>query len=279
MTIVLDENAWAKEMIDSKSLGKKPFETLTRVARYYIDHDCSRRETRKKLDSFMLQCDPLASVPKWSKTIDYALGRAMKRKAVHIECIPITKPEIEVIQGLDGKQLQRLAFTLLCLAKYWDIVNETDTGWVNTPDNEIMRMANIGTSSERQSAMYHTLYIIGVIQFAKKVDNTNVRINFIQDGETVMEIRDFRNLGNQYMMYRGEPFFVCKNCGIVTRKHRTEGKAGRKQVYCDACAAKIAVQQRINSVMNGRQKSAAQRDMLKKIDTNSSASEAENSVV
>lgn len=254
MTIVLDENAWAKQMIDSCSLGRKPFETLTRVARYYIDNNCSRRETRKKLDAFILQCDPMVSVPKWSKTIDYALSRAMKTEAVKIDFIPITAKELEIIGTLEGKQLQRLAFTLLCLAKYWNVVNKAESGWVNTPDSEIMRMANVNTSIDRQSAMYHTLFTMGLVQFSKRVDNTNVRVRFIDTGEPLLKITDFRNLGNQYMMFKGEPFFVCKNCGIVTRRHKTESSAGRKQMYCNACASSIAIQQRINSVMNGRLK-------------------------
>ena len=254
MTIVLDENAWAKQMIESRSLGRKPFETLTRIARYYIDNNCSRRETRRRLDAFMLQCDPLVSVPKWAKTIDHALTRAMKNEAIKIDFIPISKHEVDTIRSLEGKQLQRLAFTLLCLARYWNLVNKTDTGWVNTPDNEIMRMANINTSTDRQSAMYHTLYKAGLIQFAKKVDNTNVRVCFVHDGQPEIRVNDFRNLGNQFMMYCGEPFFICKRCGIVTRRKNTNGTAGRKQIYCKDCAAEVAVQQRINSVMSRRYK-------------------------
>ena len=122
MTIVLDENAWAKQMIDTCSLGRKPYETLYRVARYYIDNGSSRRDARRKLEIFMGRCDPLVSIPKWSKTIDYALSRALKTEAVKIDCIPVTTAEIETIRGLEGKQQQRLAFTLLCLAKYWNIV-------------------------------------------------------------------------------------------------------------------------------------------------------------
>ena len=47
MSIVLKENDWAEKMIQSKSLGKKPSETLRRVARYYID---SGMRKRKRLD-------------------------------------------------------------------------------------------------------------------------------------------------------------------------------------------------------------------------------------
>ena len=39
MNIILNENEWAENMIKTKSLGKDPFETICRVARYYIDNN------------------------------------------------------------------------------------------------------------------------------------------------------------------------------------------------------------------------------------------------
>ena len=258
MTIVLNEHEWAKEMISSRSLGKKPFETLSRVAKYYIDKDYSKKEVRKMLDTFLIQCEPTASLPKWSDTIDYALERALKYDAIKIDFIEITKPEIEIVDALDGKQIRRLAFALLCLAKYWDIVNPQGDHWVNSKDCEIMRMANINTSIKRQSLMYHTLNELGLIQFSKKVDNTNVRVCFMKTGEPAVRVSDFRNLGYQYLRYRGEPYFECQNCGITTRYDNPGNKNScAKQKYCRACAAEINIQQIVNSVMRQRDKNCA----------------------
>ena len=107
--IVLNEHEWAEEMIASRSLGKKPFETLSRVSRYYIDNGIPKNQVRKMLDVFLIQCEPTASIPKWADTIDAALARAMKYEAVSIKSIDITKPEMEKIDALDGKQVRRLA--------------------------------------------------------------------------------------------------------------------------------------------------------------------------
>lgn len=252
MTIVLNEHEWAKEKIDSRSLGSKPFETLSRVARYYIDKDYSKKEVRSMLDTFLLQCDPATSLPKWSETLDYALARALKYNAIKIDCIEISKPEMDKINSLDGKQVRRLAFTLLCLAKYWDIVNPHGDHWVNTKDSEIMRMANINTSIKRQSLMYHQLNMAGLIQFSKKVDNTNVRVCFITPGITELRVSDFRNLGYQYLKFHGEPYFECHNCGVVAKIH--DPVRGAKQKYCKDCAVEVAMQQRVNSVMRQRNK-------------------------
>ncbi|MBP5462531.1 MAG: hypothetical protein J6Y20_10430 [Lachnospiraceae bacterium] len=250
MTIVLNEHEWAKEMISSRSLGKKPFETLSRVAKYYIDNHYSKKDVRKMLDRFLIQCDPTASLPKWSDTIDYALERAMKYDAIKIDYIEITDKEMAAINALEGRQLCRLAFTLLCLSKYWNIVNPHGDNWVNSSDSDIMRMANINTSIRRQSLMYHQLNAAGLIQFSKKVDNTNVRVLFIEEGETVLKISDFRNLGYQYMKYCGEPYFECQNCGITVKMDNP--KSGRRQKYCKSCAVEVATQQNVNSVMRCR---------------------------
>lgn len=251
--IILNDYEYAKDMIESRSLGRKPFDTFTRVARYYADiKGYTKRQVRKVMDEFLLRCDPVASLPKWSDTIDNAVNRAFRTKAVEIESIPITIEEMEKIDSLGGRQTRRLAFTLLCLSKYWDIVNPNGDHWCNTPDRDIMRMANINTSIKRQSMMYHTLNEIGMIQFSKKIDNTNVRVLFgCPDGETVLNITDFRNLGYQYLMYHGEPYFTCESCGITTKIKQGSG-AGRKKKYCADCANRIKIQQNINSVMRGR---------------------------
>lgn len=244
-------------MISSHSLGKKPFETLSRVARYYIDNGIPKNEVRKMLDVFLIQCEPTASVPQWADTIDAALSRALKYEAINIKSIDVTKPEMDRIDALSGRQIKRLAFTLLCLAKYWDIVGKNAEHWVNSKDSDIMRMANIKESIRRQSLMFHRLNAADMIRFSKKVDNTNVKVNFVSPGETVMSITDFRNLGYQYLKYHGEPYFECRNCGITTKyKNPKSNKSMWQQKYCAACAVEIDTQQRVNSVMRLRQREA-----------------------
>lgn len=249
MTIVLNEHEWARERIISRSLGDKPFETLSRVAKFYLDEGSNKKKTRKQLDDFLLQCEPTASLPKWAGTLDYAVARALKYNAVKIEYVEITKPEMDLIDSLGGKQTRRLAFTLLCLAKYWDTVNPAGDHWVNSKDSDIMRMANINTSIKRQSLMYYNLNELGMVQFSKKVDNTNIRVCFMSNGDVEMRIFDFRNLGYQYLKHHGEPYFSCQNCGLTVKMDRT---TGRKPKYCKECAVEVHMQQTVNSVMRKR---------------------------
>lgn len=253
MGIVLNEHESANEAINKRSLGKKPSETLCRVARYIKDENehCSKKDIRKKLDVFLLQCDPTASLPKWSKMLDFATEWAIKHRAIQIDSLIITKPEMEKIDALEGKQVRRLAFVLLCLSKYWDEVNQHNDHWVNSRDNEIMSFANINTSIRRQCAMYTLLRDEGMIRFSKKVDNTNIRVCFAEDGDPAMVITDLRNLGYQYLKYHGEPYFECSNCGITVKIDSPN--SGRKQKYCKDCAIEIKTRQNVNAVMRQRQ--------------------------
>lgn len=252
MSIVLKENEWAEQMINDKDLGKKPSETMKRVARYYLDKGYSEREVRRKLDAFLIACDPLASLPKWSNSLDYALSRAVKFEAINIDKITISKTEMDIVDSLDKVQTKRLAFVLLCLAKYWVAVNPELDGWVVNKDSEIMKLANVSTSAKRQSLMYFTLKELGLIQFSKKVDNTNVRVNFMDDGEPILEITDFRNLGYQYLMYHGGPYFMCDNCGVVSKYTVDNNKGSQK--YCKDCSVKIRMRQHVEAVMRYKNK-------------------------
>lgn len=250
MSIVLNEREWAQDMVERDDIGKKPSETLRRVARMYIDDGLKVDVIRRKLSDFIIRSNPGSNPFSWDDAITRAISSAQKYPAIYIEKICISKTEMKLIEGINGRQTQRLAFTLLCLAKYWNSVRSTEDCWVSNKDNEIMQMANINTSVKRQSIMYHTLREMGLLQFSRMVDNTNVRVCFVDNGDPIMSVTDFRNLGYQYMMYHGEPYFVCQNCGITTKK--TDAHNPRRQKYCKECAAEIAMQQRINAVMRQR---------------------------
>lgn len=256
MTIVLNENEWAEEKIKSNDLGDNTYETLCRVAKYYISNGCSKEYTEQILSRFLVQCDSSVVLVRWSDAIQNAIKYAVKYPPVSIDSIKITKGEMDFIDDIDSAQARRLAFALLCIVKYFDAVKETNNHWVSTKDSLVMSMANIKTSMKRQCALFRQLNEIGFLEFAKKVDNTSVRICFLDedrdDNEVVFEVTDFRNLGYQYLMYKGESFYRCENCGLVTKKDIK--KTSNRLKFCKECALKIAVRQRVNSVMKQRQR-------------------------
>lgn len=254
MSITLNEREWAESALKEKDLGAKPTETLSRVAKYYFDAGRSRPEVRGLVESFLKTCDPYVSVVKWSDTLDNVVKYASKRHLIVIDSIKITKPEIETIRLIKGVQAQRLAFTLLCIAKFNYLAGNNQEYWVTTPDSDIMRMANIKSSIKRQSQMFASLRDAGLIEFSKRVDNTSVRVLFVSGGDVALEVKDFRNLGYQYLNYIDQTgtYFVCKNCGIMCKSDARS--PGRKREYCNSCAVKIRMKQNVDSVMRLRNK-------------------------
>lgn len=253
MSVILRENEWAKKMVQSNNLGSKPSETIRLISRYYFDEGYSRKDVRRKLTGFIVRCDSGKSGNRWLNNLDKYMDIASGRKAIDIDVINITKAEMERIDALKGTQTQRLAFTLLCLAKYRNAVNPSNGYWVNDRDSEIMAMANINTGLRRQACLYRTLGDEGLIQFSKKVDGTGAKVCFADegsDGKVVCRVRDFRNLGYQYLKYHGGPYIECRNCGMTIKVDNPS--RGRRQKYCKECAVSIAIQQRVNSVMRSR---------------------------
>lgn len=251
MSIIMNESEWVEEVLSKKTLGDRPSSTLLTIAKYYYNDGYSPKQVEEKLELFLLQCDPNISLVKWSDAIDYAVKKGQVYTLRNIDLIPVRDKEMKTITSLKGVQQQRLAFTLLCLSRYLDMANEKNNHWIGVRDTDIMKMANISTSIKRQSAMYASLEELGLIQFSKLVDNTNVRVLFQDDtSDVVLEVTDMRNLGYQFMHYMGGDFFICENCGI-TEKVRSP-KKGRPQKYCTSCAVEIKTIQSVNAVMQRR---------------------------
>lgn len=262
MSIILNEREWVRSAIAARALGPHPSETLGRIARYYCQCEgYKRNEARAKLEDFILQCDPDAVLVKWSDVIERSLRQAGKYPIIDLEQVDVTEAELARIAGVEGKQAQRLAFTLLCVAKYWNAVRENNNSWVNLPDKDIMNMANFRTSISRQSRTFRDLRDAGLIRFSKRVDNLNTQVLFVDDSSPIaLHITDFRNLGNQYLMYCGEPYFQCEQCGVVIRRENNRHK------YCPACAAETYIKRTVASVMRQRRdEEPAQEELLRAV--------------
>ena len=250
MNVILNEHDWAEKAIEEPDLRNRPMDTLRMVARYYLDNGYGKKGARDQLDRFLLTWDCNASLVLWENELDTALKLALKRPAIQIDEIVVTKPEMEKIATIRGGQARRLAFTLLCLSKYWNIRRQNNNNWVSTPHSDIMKMANVSASLKRQAELFRQLEDAGMLCFPDRIDSASMQVLYAADGEPELTLRDFRNIGYQYLKYLGEPFFECEECGIVTKIKNPS--SGRPQKYCSNCAVKIRTIQNINSVMRSR---------------------------
>lgn len=218
-------------MLSRNEFTTTPTHTMTRIARYYYSEGYKKPEIRQKIEEYMLRCDPSINIVSWQKSIDKIVAQADRYSLVEIDSVPITRKEINMCKKAGGAPQQRVLFAMLCFAKFYNILSESNNGWVNQKDAVVFNAANVAMSFKMQALMVADLVEKGFVELSTKVNNTNVRVLFIDnDGKAVARVSDFRNIGNKYQMILGKPFIECSNCGLVVKR------SGTRQKYCPSCA-------------------------------------------
>ena len=191
-----------------------------------------QKEVSEKIEDYLRQF-PFLVLPKWQRTVDKIVAKAKGKGIIEIEYVGITEKELAEIAKLRKESLKKLAFTLLCIAKYFNTIRPENNSWVNTPDKDVFRMADIRTlDCKRQQQLIRELYLLGLIGYSKVVDNVNLQVLFVDaETEPVLHIYQFDDLGYQYLEYVGDPSIVhCKCCGKLIKK------TSCRKDYCDECA-------------------------------------------
>jgi hypothetical protein len=234
--IVLNEKKYAIECLENGFVGRKPFFTLSIIAKYYyycLNYKKSKIEML--LNDFMFknysigyQSDRLS----WQDTIEKIVKKVNNYTLLELDGVKITKSELKTISGIGNPNKERVMFTILCLAKFGIARNPQSNGWVNTDSKEIFKMARVSCKAKERELYIGDLCDRGLLELPKRNDNVSLRVTFIDDGEEELFISDFRELGYEYLKYKGENFIRCAECGILTRGN----KYGNKR-YCKDCAA------------------------------------------
>ena len=235
--IILNEKQYAQKCIADNDIGEKPYRTLSILAKYYYFSCGYKKKQISDLLTEFLQRNYIEYIGKqnfWNEQIEKIVSKVNKQTLYEISGVKITKSEMQKIQSLNNRLLEKLLFAMLCVAKYYNIKNEKNNGWVNLPDKDMLRISNISSSSkypqQRINGYINSLFQIGLIDLPWKCNNLNYRVTFISDDEEELFVSDFRNLGYEYLLYCGENYIRCADCGILFYK---QNKSRSK--YCKNC--------------------------------------------
>lgn len=246
----MNENEDAERYLSEYFIDKNIFNKLRVIAGYFLEQGFNKTQVKERLREYIARCGESPSLNVWNDTINLAIKRAGKTKLIQIDYLPIYKSELDKIDELSGIKCKRLAFTLLCLSKYRDALNEKNDHWICYEHSDIMKMANIKYTLKEQAKIYRQMTARGYLYFPDKVDSISMRILYSDEsGEEAIRITNMKNLGYQYLKYIGEPYFECECCGTTVKMDST---FGRPQKYCKDCASVIQAQQKTNHVMRVR---------------------------
>ena len=148
------------------------------------------------------------------------------------EYIPIYENELKVIESLPNDRQKKLMFTFFALARYMNC-----DGWINKKTSkgisEAFKLANVTLTSDKRNELLHELYVNGYISLGKKVDNLNIKVQLDDSGGIVYKVRDFNNLGNQYIGNFKKGYKQCECCGKRVKITNNRVK------YCNSCYKRI----------------------------------------
>lgn len=235
--LIMNETQAAEKIISDKTVGKtKPMQDINLLARYFLTYpnENGKFPTKKELAATLQeylkgQYDDYQSV-KWQELIEKAIKRAKTSPIIDLEYIPVTQKELDTIKDIGNKKLEKLAFTCLVVAKYYDLRNSSNNGYVNLDYSSLFKLARVTATTYEQPLLLNDLKQKGLVQRCKKVDNPNFRVLFIDDAsDIVLKIDDLRELGYTYLEYLGESFIRCAGCGVLMRKKSNVMK------YCKSC--------------------------------------------
>lgn len=220
---------------DKKIDVSKTYIFLSMYARYlYHGQGLRKAGIIKALNDFMYECYPRYNPVDWDANIEKYATKAGKYPLCECKGVWITENELKTIREIDNKVLERLAFTLLCLAKFKNYRNPNNNNWVNCSNGEIYTMACINTTAFDKDLKFSQLRELGLIEYAKKVNNLNIRILYIDDeSEKEFFVSDFRKLGYEWRLHKGEKYIRCADCGILVKK------TSNRRKYCKDCGKNI----------------------------------------
>ena len=106
-------------------------------------------------------------------------------------------------------------------------------------------MACINTTAFEKDVKFNKLKELGLIEYAKKINNLNIQVLYIDDeSENKLFVSDFRKLGYEWRLYKGEKYIRCADCGILVKGNRNNTKR-----YCQQCAID---NEKLNALMRKR---------------------------
>ena len=236
MDIIMNEYTYAENLLNKQDLkacdlGDKPSSTLNLLARYYREIGKNDDEIKELLSDFLNRClKDKYKESKWIDSIFYQVIKSKKYTLKKVDNVIVTKSEMEIIQSVKGKSRQKVLFTLLVLAKYYNAVSDKNKNWTNLEYKKIFKLANVQLSIQNQALLINDLYNCGFVNVSKNVGKPNIQVNFVDnESDAVLTITRLKDLGKEYLMFCGEDYIRCQKCGTLVKNYKNTNK------YCKTC--------------------------------------------
>ena len=239
MIPIMNEKKYVEDLMELSKLPSEvsPNRMITLLTKYYYS---SERNEQEVVD---LVC---SAMEKYNLKIEYYqdyLARNRIKRVFSSICngrtpllkesdnIPLYQSEFNNIMSCSTDRERKILFVLYIIARHTD-----KYGWVYLPDSDIYKLANVSKTSKNQPNIFYNLLQAKKIKFTKRVDDLKVGVE-LSDGQEpiVLEIKEFKHMGNQLISFVREEYKMCEECGKLVKK------TNNKKKYCKKCACEKEV--------------------------------------
>ena len=216
-----------------------PTNTIRKLARYnfYVNGYTKSKNYIAIVDYMSKNFTDFSEII-YQKSIDGCIRDVDKTPFKNIECVKITKSELDKISSLDDIKKQKLAFVLLCTAKYRDQYNPNNCHKTDISATDLYKMARVVLPKDQRNIYLHFLVQDGLIEPHNNSKTKNKKLLFVSEDnndEVILELKeiDFKELAYVYMFWKnnGVGFTKCQKCGRTIKQSKTKPRK-----YCETCA-------------------------------------------
>lgn len=246
---VFDGLSYAKSIIDDHNIdSKNANEHMLMLAKYnfYVNKMDDTTNYHSVVD-YMNKYWCLFVEADYQMKIEEYVKNASKYPFKDIESIKITKKELDFIANLNNIRLEKIAFVLLCIAKYECYYHDEPKYWISWSLNNISKLARVHVTKDENRQLFRELVLSGVIESNSSGVNLYEHILFVshdKDDSVVLELSevDYKELAYTYLFYKNgfSGYVHCEKCGRLVKQK------SNRQKFCNECADESDKKSKLN---------------------------------
>ena len=234
-----DDKKDIENKINSNYVNQEnPEDTIRDLARY--NHHVLKMKKEDNYDAILAYMTNNCSdfyEEQYFKIIYRNISSAKKYKFRSVAPVKITQTEIDKIVGLNDIRKEKIAFTLLAVAKYYNNVSSDNNNRMYISMSDLFKLARVSIPCKERAGYLNFAYQEGILVEHTFV-GTNLKVVGIVDdsSDAVLELGedDYKELAYAYLNYKNGGYKHCKNCGKLFKMHKNA--PGR--LYCKDCGQK-----------------------------------------
>lgn len=236
---VFDGLSYAKSVIDDHNIDENNVnEHIMQLAKYNFHvNKMNNTENYNSIVEYLRKYWKMFAESDYEKKIEDCVKNVQKYPFKSIESIKITRSELDFIANLGNIRLEKIAFVLLCIAKYECYYHDEPKYWISWSLNNISKLARVHVTKDENRKLFRELVTVGAIESNSSGGNLYEHVLFVsckKDDNVVLELSevDYKELAYTYLFYKNgfSGYVHCERCGRLVKQK------SNRQKFCNDCA-------------------------------------------